>query len=74
MVTFSDLKPIARIEAVTASSIEDAGSRLDRLQREGILLRPGQGNLDSIVETAPPRPLNAASAVEVLRAEREEGR
>lgn len=67
-------KPVARIEPVAASSIEDTGSRLDRLQREGTLLRSGGGNLDSIMETAPPRPLNAASAVVALRAEREEGR
>ncbi len=32
------------------------------------------GPADSIVETAPPRPLNAASAVEALRVEREDGR
>jgi len=67
-------KPVARIEAVTASSVEDEGGRLDRLQREGILLRPGKVNWDSIVETAPPRPLKAASAVEALLVDRREGR
>ena len=67
-------KPVARIESIAPANDEEDAARLDRLQREGILLKPRDTSLDGILNSRPRRIGKGAGAVHALCKEREEGR
>jgi antitoxin (DNA-binding transcriptional repressor) of toxin-antitoxin stability system len=66
-------RPVARLEAVRAPAADDDG-RLARLVRDGIV-RPSRGAVPkAILNSAPPRAIEGASAVGLLLDERRDGR
>jgi len=67
-------KPVARIERIAQSGSEKTDARMERLQREGVILGPQKGRLKTILERRPPRPERPVSVVELLCNERVEGR
>jgi prevent-host-death family protein len=67
-------KPVARIESVSPASVEGPDGRLNRLQREGVLLSARGGRVDGVLKSPPPRPRKPVSAVRALCSERAEGR
>ena len=67
-------RPVARLEPVTAAQEPDAGGRLSRLVRDGVV-RPGRKSLPAtLFSTQPPRPKHGVSAVDILLEERRESR
>ncbi|MGH2830893.1 MAG: hypothetical protein ACRDJM_10470, partial [Actinomycetota bacterium] len=66
-------RPVARLEPA-ASIAEEAGGRLARLQRAGIV-RVGRGEPPvELIRRKPPRARGGADIVDVLLKERREGR
>jgi prevent-host-death family protein len=65
-------RPVARLEPV-ARGDESDDDRLARLVRQGIV-RPGGGDVRSILASDPPRLESGESVLEALLQERREGR
>ena len=63
--------PIARIEPLL--EVTDAGSRLARLERQGILRRPRRRLPAAFLKSRPPQLGKGLSASAALQAERAEG-
>jgi len=68
-------RPVARLEPVTGAGQGDAGAKLARLERGGILRRGRRsGRAERTLKSPPPRLLDEGSALEALLAERDEAR
>lgn len=66
-------RPVARLESVWGEG-DDPEGRLARLERQGLLRRGSLPLPREILLAPPPRPVEGASALEALLAERQEGR
>jgi prevent-host-death family protein len=65
--------PIARLEPVAATGVDPDG-RLARLERDGIVRRPGKRPAAKLPAGRPPRPQGGRKASDALIEERREGR
>lgn len=66
--------PVARLEPVQASELEDE-QRIARLERKGIITRRGRGNIVETLRKHPPiKPRSGTSVLEALLEERREAR
>jgi prevent-host-death family protein len=66
-------RPVARLESVLTEGTDPEG-RLARLEREGLLRRASTPPPRELLATLPPSPVEGASILEALLAERREGR
>ena len=66
--------PVACIEGIPSTGDGITANRMDELQRKGLLLKPRQRNLETILQEAPVRPRNKVGVVQALIRDREEGR
>ena len=67
-------RPIARLEPVATVRKSDSEGRLARLERAGLLRRGDRSLVDKILRQRPPKARPGADIVEILLAERAEGR
>ncbi|HTR89209.1 MAG TPA: hypothetical protein VMG62_03755, partial [Solirubrobacteraceae bacterium] len=65
--------PVARLESAISAS-PDAEGRIARLERVGAVRAARKPLLTELLDTSPPSPREAASAVAALIEERREGR
>ncbi len=65
--------PIARLEPMAAAEPDPEG-RARRLERQGLLRRPGKAASKSLLSTRPPRTRKGRKASDLLLEERREGR
>lgn len=66
-------RPVARLESVLGDG-DDPEGKLARLERQGLLRRGSAPLPREILKTKPPRASEGTSALEVLLAERRDGR
>jgi prevent-host-death family protein len=66
-------RPVARLEPATAADLRAQGSRLDSLERAGIVKR-GRRRADVLLAKAPPTAKKGASILRALLEDREEDR
>ena len=67
-------RPVARLEAAVAHDAADPDGRLDRLERDGLLMRAAARPPLALVRRPPPRARRGASVVRTLLEERRDGR
>jgi prevent-host-death family protein len=67
-------RPVARLESAAAGPTQEAGGRISRLERQGLVRRAAAPAPKSLLVRRPPRAKRGASLLKALLDERRRGR
>lgn len=67
-------RPVARLDSIVGTDLDDADGRLSRLEREAVVRRARTKPAKALLAERPPKSQRGATASRALVAERREGR